>query len=75
MLKRKSDWMNILTIATLLGFIYTAYSKAYAWDEGLKNIAEMRPKVENLQIQMAILVDRANSINQHVASIDHKTPR
>lgn len=72
-MKRKSDWVQWLTILTLAGFIYTAYSKAYAWDEGLKNIAEMKPQVEDLKIQMAVLVDRANSINRHVSSIDRKT--
>ena len=71
--QRKTDWALVLTVCTLIAFIYTAFSKGYAWDGAVADIKEMKPQIADLKIQMAVLVDRANSINQHVSSIDRKT--
>jgi hypothetical protein len=70
---RKSDFVQWVTILTLAGFIWKASARASSWDIAVQDIKEMKPQVEELQLQMAVLVYRAESINKHLASIDRKT--
>lgn len=70
---RKADWTLMLTIVTLVGVIWAASAKTSPWDQAVKDISELRPKVENNQLQIAILTEKLTSIDKHLESIDKKT--
>lgn len=68
----KSDVVQWGTIITLAGLIWTASSHASKWDDAVGLI----PRVEALENQMAVLIDRLSSLpkmEKHLASIDKKT--
>jgi hypothetical protein len=76
-MKRKADWTLILTIVTLAGVIWSAYAKPASWDQAVADMADMKPRVRSLELQMAVILDEMSdlkSIRQHLASIDRKTP-
>lgn len=71
---RKADIVQWLSVLTLGGILWTAYAKAATWDQVVKDMNLIKPKIESQEINTAVLIARLNSIDKHLESIDRKTP-
>jgi hypothetical protein len=70
---RKVDWGILLTLLTLLGVIWQAYAKPAQWDQTVKEMADIRPKVYEHDKQLAVIIERLDEMNLHLAAIDKHT--
>jgi hypothetical protein len=70
---RKVDFGLALTILTLVGVIWQAYAKPAEWDHTVKEMAEIRPKVYDHDKQLAVIIERLDEMNTHLAAIDRHT--
>lgn len=45
---RKSEWISLATVATVLGWIYYASAKTQGWDQTSRDVAEIKPVLQEL---------------------------
>jgi hypothetical protein len=72
---RRVDWGLILTVLTLAGVLWTAYAKPASWDQTVKDMMEIKPKVYDHDKQLAVVIEKLSSMEAHLESIDRKLGR